>query len=304
MRLRKLILLPIFAALLLAAPSAFAATKTVSITNSGFVPSAITIEEGDSITWTNSDNRNRQPASQEAAFASPILKPGETFTFMFKQEGKFTVRDALVTNQRSSVTVTKATALASPTLAASKRSVIYGGSLALTGKVPNGRAGEKVTLRAEVVTPAGTRQTNAVSEANTTADGSFAFMHVPTARTTYTVAWQAAPAVSTTSSAVTVAVAPRVGLGVVRKLSGRRVLLSTKATSAISYAGKTVLVQRRTRFGEWISIKRVVLRSGQLATRTTVRLPKGLSRIRVLLPKSQAGAGYELGLSKTLLIVR
>lgn len=81
MQLRKLMLVPFLAALLLAAPSALAATKTVSITNSGFVPNAVTIEEGDSITWTNSDNRNRQPVSQEAGFASPILKPGETFTF-------------------------------------------------------------------------------------------------------------------------------------------------------------------------------------------------------------------------------
>jgi cupredoxin-like protein len=303
MQLRKLMLLP-FAALLLAAPSALAATKTVSITNSGFVPNAVTIEEGDSITWTNSDNRNRQPVSQEAGFASPILKPGETFTFAFKKEGKFTVRDALVATQRSTVTVTKPAPIGTPSLTASKRSVIYGGSLALTGKVPTGNAGEKVTLRAEVLTPAGTRQASAVSETSTASDGTFSFTHVPTAQTTYTVAWQATPATSTTSSAVTVSVAPRVGLGVVRRLSGRRVVLATKATSAISYAGRSVLVQRRSRFGEWISIKRVVLRSGPFATQTTVRLPKGLSRVRVLLPKAQAGTGYVAGVSRTLLIVR
>jgi hypothetical protein len=90
----------------------------------------------------------------------------------------------------------------------------------------------------------------------------------------------------------------------VRKLVGRRVVLSTKATSAISYRGHSVLVQRRTGFGEWVSVKRVVLRGGPFATRTTVRLPKGLSRIRVLMPKSQAGTGYVAGVSRTLLIVR
>ena len=68
--MRKLILLPLLAAFLLVAPSALAATKTVSITNSAFVPNAVTIEQGDSITWTNSDTRNRQPISQDAAFAS------------------------------------------------------------------------------------------------------------------------------------------------------------------------------------------------------------------------------------------
>jgi hypothetical protein len=276
----------------------------VSITKTGFVPNAVTIDQGDSVTWTNSDDRNRQPVSQSAGFASPILKPGETFTFTFKDDGTFTVRDALVANQSSRVTVNKAAPLGSPSLSASRQSVIFGGSLALTGKVPSGKAGEKVTLRAETVTPSGTRQTNAVSETNTATDGTFRFVHVPTAQTTYTVAWQATPATSMPSEAVTVTVAPRVGLGVVQKLTGRRVVLSTKATSAISYAGRSAYVQRRTRFGEWVSIKRVVLRGGSLATRTTVRLPKGLSRIRVLLPKSQAGTGYTAGISRTLLIVR
>jgi len=300
--MRKLILLPLLAAFLLVAPGALAATKTVSITNSGFVPNAVTIEQGDSITWTNSDTRNRQPISQDAAFASPILKPGETYTFTFKGDGKFTITDALVRNQRGTVTVTKPAPLGSPSLAASKRQVIYGASLVLTGKVPIVKAGEKVSLRADVLTPAGTRQASAISETNTANDGSFTFTHTPTAQTTYTVVWQSAPAIGQTSEPVTVNVAPRVGLGVVRKLSGRRVVFSTKATSAISYAGKSVYIQRRNSFGQWISIKRVVL--GAAATQSTARLPKGLSRIRVLLPKAQAGTGYVAGVSRTLLIVR
>ena len=301
--MRRLLLLPLLAAFLLAAPGALAATKTVSITKTGFVPNAVTIDEGDSITWTNSDDRNRQPVSQSAGFASPILKPGETFTHMFKDAGTYTVRDALVANQSSRVTVTKAAPVGTPSLSVSRTKLIYGGSVVLTGKVPNSQSGEKVTLRADVVTPSGTRQASAISEATTTADGAFRFVAVPSAQTTYTVSWQATPATSMPSESVTVVVAPRVGLGVVRKLPGRRVVLSTKATSAISYAGHTALVQRRTRFGEWVSIKRVTLRAG-IATRTTVRLPKGLSRIRVLLPKSQAGTGYIAGVSRTLLIVR
>jgi plastocyanin len=302
--MRKLILLPLLAAFLLVAPSALAATKTVSITNSGFVPNSVTIEEGDSITWTNSDSRNRQPVSQDAAFASPILKPGETFTHRFTKDGRYTVTDALVRNQRSTVTVTKPAPLGSPSLAASKRSVIYGGSLVLTGKVPTSNAGERVTLRAEVLTPAGTRQASSVSEVNTVSGGTFSFTHAPTAQTTYTAVWQSTPATTQTSVPVTITVAPRVGLGVVRKLSGRRVVFSTKATSAISYVGKSVFIQRRNSFGQWISLKRVILRSNTIATRATVRLPKGLSRIRVLMPKAQAGTGYIAGVSRTVLLVR
>src|SRR5688500_10905835 len=260
-QMRKLILLPLLAAFLLVAPSALAATKTVSITNSGFVPNAVTIEAGDSITWTNSDNRNRQPVSQEASFASPILKPGETFTHRFTADGKYTITDALVRNQRGTVTVAKPAPIGSPSLAASKKSVIYGGSLVLTGKVPTSNAGEKVTLRAEVLTPAGTRQASSISEVNTVAGGTYSITHAPTAQTTYTAVWQSTPATTQTSAPVTVTVAPRIGLGVVRKLSARRVVFSTKATSAISYVGKSVYIQRRNSFGQWISLKRVILRS-------------------------------------------
>jgi plastocyanin len=301
--MRKLLLLPLLAAALVASPAALGATKTVSITNSAFVPNAVTIDVGDSITWTNSDSRNRQPISQDAGFASPILKPGESFTYTFKADGKFVVTDALVKNQRMTVTVTKPAAPGEPTLNASRQTVVYGGSVALTGRVPNSRAGEKVTLKAEVLAPNGTKQTSAVAETTTTTGGDFAFTAVPSSQSTYTVSWQSSLITTTTSPAVTVKVAPRVGLGVVRKF-GRYVTFSTKATSAVSYAGRSVYIQRRNAYGQWVSLKRVVLKSSTIATRSTVRLPKGLSRIRVLMPQAQAGTGYVAGSSRTLLIVR
>lgn len=282
-------------------PSAVAATKTVSITNAGFVPNAVTIDEGDSITWTNSDARNRQPVSQDAAFASPILRPGETYTFQFKSNGRFTVTDALVRNQRMTVTVKNAPPPAgSPSLTANKTKVIYGGAVVLSGKVPVAKAGEKVTLRADVLTRTGTRQTSTVGEVRTNNEGAFSFTNAPTAQTIYTVLWQSTPATTVTSNARTVRVAPRIGLALVRKV-GRRATFSTKATSAIPYAGRSVHVQRRNALGQWVSLKRVVLRSSTLVTRTTVRLPRGLSRIRILMPQSQVGTGYVAGVSRVVL---
>lgn len=303
--MRKLILVPLLAAFLLVAPGAIAATKTVTITNSDFVPNSTSIETGDTLTFQNTDNRNRQPVSQDVPFASPVLRPGESWTTpAFTKEGRFVVTDALVRNQRVTVTVTKPAPPTSPTLNASRLQVIYGGAVVLKGKAPTARAGQKLTLRTETLTPAGTRQASTVSETTTTSDGSFQFTHVPTALTTYTALLQTTPVTTSSSPAVTVAVAPRVAIGVVRKLSGRRVVLTTKATSAVSYAGKSAYVQRRDRLGRWISIKRVVLLGGSVSTQTTVRLPTGLSRVRVLLPKSQAGVGYVAGISRTLAILR
>lgn len=299
--MRKLIVLPLLAVALLLLPAATAATRTVSITNDGFVPNAVTITTGDTITWTNSDTRDRQVASQDAGFASPILKPKETFSFTFRKDGRFTITDPLVKNQRMTVTVTKPAPVGSPTLASNKRTVIYGGSVLLTGKVPTGDAGEKVTLRGETVTPSGTRQATAVTETTTGQDGTYTFTVSPSAQTTYTAAWQVTPTTSTTSEPVTVRVAPRVGLGIVRKV-GRYLTFSTKATSAIPYAGRSVYLQRRNAFGEWVSIKRIVLKSSAFATRATVRLPRGYSRLRVVMPQSQAGTGYVAGRSLSRLV--
>ncbi len=300
--MKRFLLLPVLAAFLLAAPTALAATKTVSITNAGFVPDAVTIDAGDSVTWTNSDTKNRQPISQNASFASPILKPGETYTFQFKTDGKFNVTDALVKNQKLTVTVKKAPApVGSPSLSTNKSKVIYGGAVVLSGKLPVSKAGEKVMLRAEVLTRTGTKQTSSVAEVMSTASGAFTFTTAPAAQTTYTVSWQATPATATTSSPVTVTVAPRIGIGIVKKV-GRYVTFSAKATSGIPYAGKSVYLQRRNSLGQWVSLKRVVLKSSTIATRATVRIPKGLSSIRILMPQAQVGIGYVAGVSRVVLI--
>lgn len=301
--MRKLFLLTTLVALLSSAPSALAATKSVSITPTGFSPSTLALETGDTITFTNNDTRFRQPTSQDGGFTSDPLRPGELYTTPdFKSPATFTVTDALVANQRLTVTVTRATPGTTPSLTGSRLQVVYGGAVTLTGKLPTAGAGRQVTLRAETLTSAGTRQTASVARASTRADGSYSFQQIPPVLTTYTVFWNPTPAVTATSTGVTVSVAPRVTLSLIGKLSGRRVVLSTKVAAAVSLAGKSAYVQRRTAAGRWLSIKKVVL--GAAATRTTVRLPQGLSRIRIMLPKSEAGTGYVAGLSRTLQIVR
>ena len=302
--MRKLLPLCLAAAALLAAPGALAATKTVNITSSGFQPAAITVEIGDVIAFQNGDNRMRQPIS-DVPFTAPILRPGEAWdTPEFTKEGRFNVTDAQVTNQRLTITVTKPAPRTVPTLNASRFQVVFGGSVVLRGTVPSLRAGQVVTLRAETLTPAGTRQASTVSQVKSTAGGAFQFSHAPGVYTTYTVVSPGPTGAPATSAGVSVSVAPRVTLSIVRSLSGRRVVFSTSATAVSSYAGKSVYVQRRSSAGRWVSIKRVVLQPGSAGTRTTVRLPKGLSQIRVLLPKGQAGTGYVAGLSRTLRIVR
>ena len=101
--------------------------------------------------------------------------------------------------------------------------------------------------------------------------------------------------------------AQQVGRDTSDYLNGRRIgrlaTVSTRATSAISYRGHVVWVQRRNAFGRWVALRRVVLRSNSLPTLATVRLPHGLSRLRVTMTAVQAGIGYTAGTSRTMLVL-
>ncbi len=83
-------------ALVLAAPAS-TATTTVQIKSTGFVPATVTINQGDSVTWTNTDTKDHQVVSNSGAFASAILKPGKTYTHGFPSGGTFRYHDALST---------------------------------------------------------------------------------------------------------------------------------------------------------------------------------------------------------------
>ena len=199
------------------------------------------------------------------------------------------------------VTVRKLTPTRPPSLALSRTTVVYGSSVVLTGKLPVTQVGEKISLRTEVLMPTGKTQSSVLGETITDGLGAFNFITVPTAQTSYSVVWHGVPAAVATSHVQTVAVAPRLGLALVRRLN-RSVTFSLKAASAIPYLGHAVFVQRRNTFGQWVSLKRVLLKSNTVATRASVQLPFGLSRIRVLMPRSQAGTGYVTGVSRVILV--
>jgi plastocyanin len=289
--MRRAVSLAVILLALAAAPPAAGGTITVSITRAGFIPNPANIKVGDSITWTNSDTVNRQVVSQEAGFASPVLKPNETFTYTFAQSGKFGYQDPLVRNRRGMVNVA-AEAARSVTLAAARSTVTYGGSVMLSGTISSGAAGEKADVLAR---PLGQTSFTKVGDVATTAGGQWSFPVKPTIETAYQVRWTNAE-----SGAVTIRVRPRVGLGIV---SVRLGIFTTRVTAARSFAGKVVFFQRRNSLGQWVSMKRIRLNASS-AARFRARLPRGNSRIRVYLPQAQAGAGYLAGISPARLVRR
>jgi plastocyanin len=285
--MKRILLLPLaLLATLVVVASAGADTKTVQVTKAGFTPTATTITVGDTVTWHNADTANHQVVANDGSFASPVLKPDESFSFTFQKAGKVNYHDALATSQRGSVTVSAPAA--SVTLSAAAQTVTYGNSTRLSGTVTNQLVNEPVTLTSQ---PFG-KGIQSLATTTTQANGAFTFGVSPTIQTEYRAHWR-----TTNSNPVTINVAPRVGFG----LSGR--LYVAKVTSDLTYGGHWVLVQRRNVLGGWHSVKRVFLNDNSRAV-FRLRLPHGRSVLRLVLPSSQAGQGYVQGLSRLLAVRR
>src|SRR2546426_4101375 len=130
-------------ALVLAAPAS-AATSTVQIKSTGFVPATVTINQGDSVTWTNTDTKDHQVVSNGGAFASAILNPGKTYTHAFASGGTYHYHYGLHPSLKGTITVKGAPPQV--TLAVSAPVVKVGGQVTLAGAVNNKRTGGAGTL--------------------------------------------------------------------------------------------------------------------------------------------------------------
>jgi plastocyanin len=267
-------------ALVLAAPAS-SATTTISIKRTGFVPASVTINQNDSVTWTNNDTIDHQVVANGGSFASPILKAGKSFTRVFRTGGTFRYHDSLHPTLKGTVVVRGAPDQV--TLAASVPVVKFGGTVTLTGAVSNKRAAETVTI---VQLPFGQTTKQVVATLQTTANGVFTFNVTPQVNTTYQAQWKAR------ESSVIVQVQPTIKLPFVSK-SG---FFHFYVTAGTSFAGKTAYLQRFTLAHQWVNIRALTLgsKSGRLISVRFVRsiIPRGRWSIRVFMPATQMGGGY------------
>ena len=275
-------------------------TFTISITKSGFNPSAVTVGVGDTVTWTNSDTASHQVESKSAGFVSPVLKPGETYSFVYAKAGRYAYQDKAVKKFKGTVTVQKPAEAATVTQRASPALVVYGATVTLSGAVSSKRSGESVTVFAQ---PYGQTSFAAVGSAISGSDGGWSYLVKPKLRTVYEARWKpAAQGATATSSQASVRVRPQVGFRV-KASSGRVVTFFTKARGVRSFAGKFVYFQRKNAFGRWVSLRKVTLTPTSSAT-FRVRLLSGRSRVRMFMPAAQTGPGYVAGISRTLTLAR
>jgi len=271
-------------AALLAIPSALSATtKSVDITQAGFTPGKVTIDYGDTITWTNKDTANHQVLADQLAFpTSPVLGPNQTYSYTFTKSGSFGYRDALHTNRRGTVVVRSGVSItAAPALLA------YGKSATLSGAISSGAAGDTVNINAMECGKTGFTRVASVKSA---ANGAWSSPVKPALNTVYQATWRTAK-----SAQLPAKVTPLVSL---KRVRAHRYTASV--TAAQAFTGKYVVLQRYAKArGAWKTVKRVTLRTAAsgvaptVVSSTTIRLAiaRG-TRLRLLLTADQAGSCY------------
>jgi plastocyanin len=267
-------------ALVLAAPAS-TATSTVQIKSTGFVPASVTINQNDSVTWTNTDTKDHQVVANGGSFASAILKPGKTYTHAFRAGGTFRYHDGLHPTLKGTITVRGAPPQV--TLATSVPVVKFGTQVTLSGTVSNKRAGETVTLTA---LPFGQTTKQVIATLQTIANGAFSFNVTPQVNTTYQSQWKGS------ESSVAVQVQPLIKLPFVSH-SG---WFHFYVTAGESFAGRSVYIQRFTLLHTWVNVRKLQLgqQSGRIMSLKFARsvVPRGRWSVRVYMPASEMPPGY------------
>lgn len=270
-----------------------AATTTVQITKTGFVPATVTINANNAVTWKNADTVTHQVVANGGQFASPILGPGRSFTHTFDLGGTFKYHDALHPSLKGTLIVKGPPPQVS--LAASAAVVKYGTTVTLSGTVNNKKSGEAVTL---VSLPYGQTTKQVIANLQTGSGGTFSFAVTPQIQTQYQAQWK-----NLSESSVTVQVVPAIKLPAPSPSGWFHFYVFPQ-----NYAGHFVFLQRFTLFHQWVSIAKLTLgtRSGRLISVGTIRhmIPRGRWSIRVLMTADQVGPGFLEASSASQPVVR
>jgi plastocyanin len=262
------------------------ATHNVAILATGFQPAQVIARVGDTVTWRNADTKPHRVVSETGAFSSsPLLDPGETYSFRFGVASSYAYRDGTDEDKTGIVHVRGARI----TLALNRLFVVYRNPVRVAGTVATPRAGQEVTIN---ITRYGGEQLTRV--VTTDADGVFELADRPPVRTAYEASWEGGESPQTPF----VNVRPLVIFRVVSHRAGR---FYVKVAAQRSYGGRTVFIQHQRRGGNgWVTVRRVRLnRNGE--ARFNARFPRGawLGRAWV-----RQAPGYIPGFSVTKLVSR
>jgi plastocyanin len=259
------------------------ATKNVNIKSTGFAPKTVTIAGGDTVQWKNVDTVNHQVVANNGAFVSGQITPNHTYSRRIDTPGTYNYHDALHPTLKGTVKVTGAPP--SVSIGASIPIMTYGSTIHVGGAISPAAVGDTVTVYAQ---PVGQMSFVKLNDVQTTTNGVWDLVTQPQILTAYKATWK-----GKTSAVINVAVSPRLRL----TRSGAWFIARAQPNS---FRGRWVYVQRKNRFGEYVSLKKVTLNSQSARRFKMKNLPNGRNRLRLFITTSQAGTGYFHGVSPTL----
>jgi plastocyanin len=259
--------------------TALAGSTGVQITSSGFTPSNVSVQSGDSVNWTNADSV-RHRVVVNGAPCTLILEPSQSSSCTFPTPGTFPYDDSL-SGFKGTVTVAPNTRAV--TITSSRTIGIFGDAMTLSGTVSSKAAGEHVTV---VSTPSGLPATR--TEVVTTSGGNWALEVQPRVRTTYQALYDNAA-----SGKLTIALRPRLTFQKVGRHQYLVVILASR-----SMAGKRLDIARWSG-GRWLIFRHATIARIPRTTTTSVvyfTAPVRLgTKLRAFLPSNQVGPDYTEG---------
>jgi plastocyanin len=298
--MRKL-LLPLLAVVALVAVGAAAgsASKTVTISHTGYTPTAVSITTGDAVVFKNTDSvphtvKLSSTTGVHCSAVVPLVIPAAgSASCTFSSAGTFKFSDAASNKKAFRGTITVTPPLVS-SLAVTPKAVIYGGKSTLSGKLASGQSGQQIRVQALAC---GETKSKNVATVTTTTGGAFSYQAQPSKKTAYTLSNK-----GLTASAA-VAVAPSLHLSKVKRHH-----YQLQVTAAQSFAGKVATFQRyRPKLKSWVRVKRVVLKASTAGKAPTVITSatfrshiKARLRVRASLGPKQVGSCYLAGRSNTI----
>jgi plastocyanin len=298
--MRKLLVPLLVVAFLAAAGAAAGKTSTtVTISKTGYNPTAVSITTGDEVIFKNTDTvahtvQFNSTTGMKCSATPPLaIAAGQSANCTFSSVGKFRFSDPASNKKAFRGTITVSPSLVS-SLKATPKTVVYGAKSTLDGKLASGQSGQSVQIRQQMC---GETKSTAVATVTTTAAGAFSYQAQPVKKTTYTLSNKGATA------SIGVGVAPSLHLS---KVGRHR--YSVKVSAAESFVGKVATFQHyRATLKRWVRVKRVTLKKNTAGTAPTLitsakfgsRIRTHL-RVRITLGSKQVGSCYLAGRSNTI----
>jgi plastocyanin len=255
-----------------AGAAAGATSKTVTISHTGYTPTAVAITTGDTVVFKNTDTVahtvafNSTTGMHCSATVPLVIAAGKSADCTFSTAGNFKFSDPASNKKAFKGTITVAGPLVS-SLTVKPKTITYGRTSTISGTLVSGQSGQAVQIRAQ-----GCKDTKSsiVATVTTTAGGAFSYQAQPSNNTSYTLSSKGLTA--TTS----VGVKPRLQLA---KIGAHRYKVQIYA--AQNFLGTRATFQRyRSSSKRWVAVKRVKLHTSVTKSPTVITSAKFRSAIK------------------------